>query len=76
MTRLTTNSLIENRRPGLWIVAAGGRLFTVEIGLDRTTFEFFYRVSFGARNAQFGQVESAFDFCLRYAGVTSSGAAR
>lgn len=75
MTRLTTSSLIEKRRPGLWIVAAGGRFFTVEIGLDRTTFEFFYRVSWGSRDAQFAQVESAFDFCRQY-GLSTSGAAR
>jgi len=67
---MDTKSLfhVENRRPGLWIVAARAsadapaQLFTIEIGQDRTTFEYGYRVS-GAGRADFRHIHHAMDFC-------------
>jgi len=58
---------IEHRRPGLWIVASAARLFTVELGQDRVTFDFYYRVAWGSRTAYFPRVHAAIEFCKAYA---------
>lgn len=58
---------IEHRRPGLWIIQCrlGGRthLFTVELGQDRLTFAYYYRVVCGHRAEQFPDIAAAYEFC-------------
>lgn len=68
----------EHRRPGLWIVAcrsgaegAPTLLFTIDIALDRATFEHHYRVS-GKRNADFRHIHTALDFCKSVAGIETA----
>lgn len=61
---------IEHRRPGLWIVASAALLFTVQLGQDRITFDFYYRVAWGSRSAYFKCVHAALEFCKAYAAAS------
>jgi hypothetical protein len=65
------NLEIENRRPGLWIVAGrapgGGaaRVYTVEIGREQATWEFTYRVTsvVGALSHLSRNLQDALELC-------------
>jgi hypothetical protein len=75
----TSHFHVEHRRPGLWIVAcrsgaaARTHIFTIEIGQDRMTFEYSYRVSTnGSRDTHFPHVVAALDFCKAVAGLETA----
>ena len=62
-TKQVVDLKIENRRPGLWIIAGGRRLFTIELGLERATWDYVYRVYSRNRSAVLSTLKDALDYC-------------
>jgi hypothetical protein len=78
MDQVRNNQLgfeVEHRRPGLWIVQCRTHLFTIELGQDRVTFAYHYRVVAGKRADHFSDITAAIDFCKAFRGFRP-GAAR
>lgn len=64
MSQRFPNLTIEDRRPGLWIVAAGRFLFTIDYGQDPITMDRRFRVTtHRGKSFDCGTVLQAFSLC-------------